>query len=214
MKKPSLGATANVALIIAASALTWNTVVLQRAAQPSAPAVKALRDVEQEAGAGIAIGPADAAIQIVELMDFQCPFCARWSATLDSLEAELPGAVRVTFHHWPLTTIHNHALAAAIAGECAHEQGAFTEMRKALFALQDSLGVRNWAAFAEDAGVTDVEAFKTCIQQPAEAFPRIQYGIDLAKRVGATGTPTVWVNGQVKRPTLDELRKLAEDAKP
>jgi protein-disulfide isomerase len=58
--------------------------------------------------------------------------------------------------------------------------------------------------------VSDLEAFEACAALPADSFPRIQYGLDLAERVGATGTPTVWINGEVGRPTLAELRELAQ----
>jgi protein-disulfide isomerase len=132
-----------------------------------------------------------------------------WSGRLDSLLAEHPDAAQVSFHHWPLRN-HPHALPAAVASECADRQGAFAAFARALFARQDSIGVRPWRAFAERASVSDLEAFEACAALPADSFPRIQYGLDLAERVGATGTPTVWINGEVGRPTLAELRELAQ----
>jgi protein-disulfide isomerase len=144
-------------------------------------------------------------------MDFQCPFCRGWSARLDSLLAEHSESVRISFHHWPLSN-HPHALPAAVAAECAQQQGAFLPYARELFAAQDSIGVRPWKAFAETAGVPDLGAFEACAALPADSFPRIKYGRDLANRVGATGTPTVWINGQMRRPTLAELRELVQEA--
>jgi protein-disulfide isomerase len=178
---------------------------------PSAPTEEpepvVLEDWESELNTGIVIGPADAPIQIVELMDFQCPYCAGWSALVDSFLTEHPDAARVSFHHWPLPN-HPHALAAAVASECADRQGAFAEFTRVVFANQSSIGQWPWSTFAERAGVNDLPSYEACAAMPADSFPRIQYGLDLAERTGATGTPTVWINGQHRRPTLRELRRL------
>jgi hypothetical protein len=37
-----------------------------------------------------------------------------------------------------------------------------------------------------------------------------EYGIELAERNSASGTPTVWIDGEAWRPTLQELRDLAK----
>jgi protein-disulfide isomerase len=211
MKKPSLGAAANVALIVAAAIAVWNG-TRQPASQRS-PEPQPLESWEQEFAAGILIGPEDAPIQIVELMDFQCPFCRAWSARLDSLAAEHPSAVQISFHHWPLP-YHEDAIPAAVAAECAHRQGAFQAFARTLFSRQEAIGGESWRAFAAVAGVPDLEAFEACSALPPDSFPRIQYGIDLATKTQARGTPTIWLNGQVARPSLEELRKLAERQGP
>jgi protein-disulfide isomerase len=156
MKKPTLGAVANVTLILAAAAVAWNAMSRPQQA-PAAPLVAGVPEKlwKQEFEAGISVGPAGAPLEIIELMDFQCPYCRGLSARLDSLEAELPGSARVSFHHWPLPN-HPYAVPAAIAAECAYQQGAFTGIQKALFAKQDSIGVRSWTAYAEDAGVQSI----------------------------------------------------------
>ncbi len=206
MKKPSVGAVANVALVAAALFVIWNA----RSARPPHPAVGLPADWEREMTTGIVVGPEDAPIQIVELMDFRCPFCREWSARLDSLRVEHPGSVRVSFHHWPLGA-HPDALAAAVAAECADRQGSFVEFSRTVYAEQTLLGQRPWREFADQAGVPDLDEFDACAAQPSEAFPRIQHGIELAGATGARGTPTVWINNRVMRPrpSLDELRAMA-----
>ncbi|MGH7500930.1 MAG: DsbA family protein [Longimicrobiales bacterium] len=39
-------------------------------------------------------------------MDFECPFCAKWAARVDSLLEEYPRHVRLVVHHLPLS-IHS-----------------------------------------------------------------------------------------------------------
>jgi protein-disulfide isomerase len=210
VKKPNLSVLANLALVIAAAFTVWNTASSRSAAEVGRPELM-LHNWEQELGTGIAVGPEDAPIKIVELMDFRCSFCRAWSARLDSLLTEHPGSVRVAFHHWPLRN-HPHALSAAVAAECADGQGAFSAFARAVFADQQLIGDRSWREFAEMAGVPDLDAFEACAALPAGNFQRIQLGIDLARSTRATGTPTVWVNGQLSRPTLEALRRMAEEA--
>jgi protein-disulfide isomerase len=150
-------------------------------------------------------------LTVVEFMDFQCPYCARWASRLDSLVAEFGDVIQVTVHHFPLPR-HPFALPAAVAAECAHEQGAFPAFKAALFEGQAELGSRPWVGFAEAAGVPDLELFEKCSGRSPESFERIVYGMELGRRVGVRGTPTVWVDGLAGQPSLFELRRRLEDA--
>lgn len=55
------------------------------------------------------------------------------------------------------------ALPAARGSECAANPGRFAEYVTAVFRKQDSLGLRTWGAFAEDAGVPDARASDECV---------------------------------------------------
>src|SRR5262249_44354520 len=68
-----------------------------------------------------------APIEIVEYGDFQCPYCATVEPTLSRVLHANQGRVRLTFRHFPLD-FHRQARPAALAAECAREQGAFWEM--------------------------------------------------------------------------------------
>jgi protein-disulfide isomerase len=160
--------------------------------------------------AGVVIGPNNAKLRIVEFMDFQCPFCRSWSARLDSLMIEFPNEVQVSLHHMPIARIHPHAVAAAIASECADRQGRFPAFKRTLFVGQDEIGKEPWQEFARRANVPDIGAFTSCIALGTDSFPRIAYGQELAAKTNVSGTPTVWINGVVRRPTLVELRKLVQ----
>ena len=70
--------------------------------------------------------------------DFQCPFCARFTReTLPQLELQYiaTGNVALAFRHLPLP-IHSDAVDAAVAAECAGQQGKFWEMHDFLFGLE------------------------------------------------------------------------------
>jgi protein-disulfide isomerase len=159
------------------------------------------------------VGPADAKLTIIEFMDFECPYCARWAARVDSLLAEYPKQVQVVVHHFPLTNRHEYAIQAAVAAECAHQQGRYPVFQRTILTEQTLIGKKPWTAFAAASGVPDANRFEDCVALPPDSFPRIAYGMELGKRVGVRGTPTVWVNGLVQQPTMDEFRKMIAQLK-
>lgn len=89
---------------------------------------------------GAVLGQDSAALTIVEFSDFQCPYCKR---LFDGAWVQLKkdyvdtGKVKVVFRDFPLYQIHKNAGAAALAGQCAKEQGKFWDMHDKLFTNQD-----------------------------------------------------------------------------
>jgi len=142
-------------------------------------------------------------------MDFECPFCAKWSARVDSLIEEYPTQVQLVVHHYPLS-IHANATSAAVAAECAHQQKNFREFQRIMFAQQSQLGEKPWIDFAAESAMPDLERFEHCMALPPDSFPRIAHGMELGKSSGVRGTPTVWINGLIDKPSLAELRKMTE----
>lgn len=138
-------------------------------------------------------GPADAWVTIVEISDFQCPFCARGAATLKQVEEAYKGDVRVVFKHNPLS-FHPRALPAAIATGCAHAQGKFWPLADALFADQSKLGDADLEAAARNSGV-NLAAWSKCV---AQATPKAEVDADQleAAKFGARGTPAFFINGR------------------
>ena len=64
------------------------------------------------------IGNPDAPITIIEFSDFECPFCARFHIqTLPSILEEYidQGKVKLVFRDFPIQSIHQNALPAAVA---------------------------------------------------------------------------------------------------
>src|SRR6266545_4761555 len=92
-------------------------------------------------------GPSDAWVTVVEFADFECPFCRSEEAVVADIESIYGRDLRLVFKHFPLTSIHPHAQAAAIAASCAGDQEKFWEMHDLLFK-----GAIDDAALLSDAG--------------------------------------------------------------
>jgi protein-disulfide isomerase len=110
---------------------------------------------------------------------------------VEDIESIYGGELRLVFKHFPLTSSHPHAQAAAIAASCAGDQGKFWEMHDLLFkgALDDAALL----ADAEQVPGLDVTAWQACIANPDPAS-RIAEDVALATDLGISGTPTFVVN--------------------
>ena len=198
--------------LVVGAALTMLGVHLHDRARVASPEDTALASVDnwRDWGeSGVRMGGNDAPMVIAAFMDFSCPYCRDLVPVLDSMRAEFPGGVAIEFHHFPLTG-HRFSPAAAMAAECAFEQGRFPEMYHLLFSEMDSIGSKSWDAFAAGARVSDISRFQECIQLPQEAFDRVTASVALGRRIGVKGTPKVWVNGQLfQGRTLEAFRRLA-----
>ncbi|MBP9828273.1 DsbA family protein [Patescibacteria group bacterium] len=139
------------------------------------------------------IGSPDAAITIVEFADFGCPYCAEERFVLDALVKKYPDDVRLIYRDFPLTDVHPGAELAAMAGECAQEQGKFWEFHEALFADQGVFTLDSLVVTAQEAGLR-VSLYEQCMTSGIYEDEVMQ---DLADGVqaGVTGTPTFFING-------------------
>lgn len=93
-------------------------------------------------------GNPQARVVVVEFSDFQCPACARHALeSQPKIDAALvdTGQVLWVSRHLPLRA-HPRAPLAAVAAECAGDQGRFWEMRRRLFET-----VEQWAVEGADA---------------------------------------------------------------
>jgi predicted DsbA family dithiol-disulfide isomerase len=158
-------------------------------------------------------GPADASVVIVEFADFECPFCRGYAVeTLPTIKAEYPDHVAVIYRHYPLE-YHRFAFPSALAADCAGRQGQFSAMHDLLYEKQDSIGLLAWDEVARRSGVSDVAAWEACRADPA-VREAVEADRELAKQIGATGTPTVVVNGirYPDPPDAAALRRIIEAA--
>lgn len=195
--------------VLVLCALTVTGLVVRREFFPPPPAGLAERPVEnwqRLAATGSVIGAKEAPLKIVSFSDFQCPFCAQVNERLERVRAVDPTRVAVVYRHFPLESIHPHAFNAAVASECAGAQGRFQAYHDALYARQDSIGVKPWDGFAEAAGVPDVAEFRKCVSE--QRF-REQVSRDLkeGKEIGVSGTPTFVFDGRMVSgvPAADKL---------
>jgi protein-disulfide isomerase len=132
-------------------------------------------------------------ITIIEFSDLQCPFCRKLAFELDTIESRYPGRITVLFHNYPLDEIHVEASLAAIAAECANEQGAFARFASEVFANQGQLGARPMQWFASRAGVADLARFERCRSDSASARP-LAVDRAMGQRLAVEGTPTILID--------------------
>jgi protein-disulfide isomerase len=138
-------------------------------------------------------GPADAAVQLTVFSDFQCPYCKRFEPTLAQLAKTFQGRVRIVWRHFPLT-IHERALPAALAAQCAHDQGRFWAYHDALFGNQAGLTDADLKRVAGEMGMT-MSVFESCLDTGAHR-DQVQADLQAGGRLGVAGTPTVFINGR------------------
>ncbi|MGH7468455.1 MAG: DsbA family protein [Longimicrobiales bacterium] len=147
------------------------------------------------------MGSNDATVVVVEFGDFECPFCKRFTTEMETLKEEYGNRVALVYVHYPLRT-HRFARPAARAAECAAEQSRFGEFHDELFERQDSLGLKSWLSYAIEAGVQDEAAFGRCVDR-SDPVPLIERGLEVGKKLGVTGTPTIVINGWRYPPGMD-----------
>lgn len=145
------------------------------------------------------LGDSSAKVTIVEFTDYQCPFCQRaFQDTYPQIKEKYvdTGKVFYVTRDLPLA-FHGNAEPAALAARCAGDQGKYLEMHDKLFDNQDEWIVGEpgdkFAGYAGELGL-DGGSFASCYGE--EKFSEeIANDLALAGRVGATGTPTFFING-------------------
>lgn len=138
-------------------------------------------------------GPADAPITIVEFSDYQCPFCARVTPTMDRVMKTYAGKVRRVFKDFPLPS-HPQAPKAAEAARCAGDQGKYWEMHARLFANQAALQIDQVKKTASTLGI-DQSAFDQCLDSGKYAG-QVSADIDQGEGLGVNSTPSLFINGR------------------
>lgn len=139
------------------------------------------------------LGPADAPITIIEFSDYECPYCRKWyNEVFLRLQRDYAKEVRIVFRDFPLSSIHPNAIPAAVAANCAGEQGAYWEYHNLLFSSSD-LDPETYLEYARQLKL-DQKAFQTCLEDgknEEEVMADYQY----AAALGVRSTPTFFVNG-------------------
>lgn len=158
-------------------------------------------------GGPVSFGPDDAPHTMELFVDFRCPHCAEFEREYGEViaRAEAEGRVRTEVH--PLVVIDQSSAAAANAFACAAEAGYPRSYFNGLFASpstawdSDSL-----VDLATTVGQDPSPAFQNCVVNN-QYGAWVQSQATLATEKNVTGTPTVFVDGElVPVETLSEQR--------
>jgi protein-disulfide isomerase len=163
------------------------------------------------------LGPADAPVTLVEFADFQCPACGSVAPILKQVVDEGDDNVSLVLRHYPLP-IHNNAKIAAQAAEAAGQQGKFWEMSTVLFERQTEWA-ENGAAqtiFTRYAEELDLDQARFASDLSNNTLrDKIERDAKEAGLLNLSGTPSLFINGQPYRGSLDypSLKDAVEAAR-
>jgi protein-disulfide isomerase len=138
-------------------------------------------------------GPPDAPVTLVEYGDYECPHCGAVHPIIKDIQTAMGAQLRFVFRHFPLSTMHRHAMRAAEAAEAAGAQGKFWEMHDTLFQDQQHLEDPALIADAQKVGL-DLPRFEGDLSSHS-LLPRVQQDFREGMRSGVKGTPTFFING-------------------
>jgi protein-disulfide isomerase len=191
------------------------------AALVASPAAAQQRGVFIGADDDPVLGSPDAKVLMIEFGDYQCPSCRMfWKDVEPRLKKEYidTGKVKLVFRDFPLMQIHPEALLAAMAVDCAGEQGKYWQYHDKVFREQFNKGddiIRFKAAdlkkWAKDIGV-DQAKFDQCVDSEKYKNEVLKDKAD-GDAAGVQGTPTFFINGHVMggAQQYPEYKKLIDE---
>jgi protein-disulfide isomerase len=144
-------------------------------------------------------GPPDAKVTIIEYSDFQCPACGFMQPVVNEIAKKYPKDVKVIYKNFPLTRAHKWAYTAALAGECAFDQGKFWEFHDTIFEQQKSWSTSanardDFLRHAKNIGM-DENRLNECIDS-GNAKKRVDLDMSEGNRLNINSTPTFFINGK------------------
>lgn len=159
------------------------------------------------------LGKADAPLTIVEITDYQCPFCGRHvRETMPQIVKDYieTGKVKYYVFDLPLESIHPTAFKAAAAVRCAGDQNKYWEMHNLLFAEQ-----KNLAQFDQHAAALNLDAaqFSGCLTS-GKFDADVRKDIGQVQTAGVSGTPGFYLGTSDAKGTKVKTVKFINGAQP
>lgn len=167
------------------------------------------------------LGPADAAVTIVEFYDPECESCAAFAPAVKKIMKDYDGKVRLVARYMPL---HPNSITAANFTEAAGEQGKYWQAQDLLFQKQPEWGTKHGAPpsaqaqninamfdkYARELGL-DLEKANQAIKENRFAA-KIERDKKDGQSLGVRRTPTFFVNGrELARFSEMDLRQLVDE---
>lgn len=163
-------------------------------------------------------GSRNAKVVVVNYDDFQCPYCSRAHETLfPALLKEYGDRVAFIYKDFPLAEIHPWAIHAAVDANClaAQNNDAYWDFADSIHAnrqvVNSEKGLEAQFAAIDKLTQTTGDKFKldsgklqACVK--AQKEDAVRASMKEGEALGITGTPTMFVNGQM----LDGARPASE----
>ena len=157
----------------------------------TAKVVSANRAAYETPFAGAWAGAADGDVVLVEFFDYACAYCRKSNPDVDRLLRE-DGKLKMVWREWPVLGPDSET--AAEISLAAARAGRFKQFYDRMFAL----GRPSPATIAEArrlVGISDAQVAAT--RGSAAAGTELRRNYELARAIGATGTPTFVVGDRV-----------------
>ena len=139
-------------------------------------------------------GSKDSRIVIVEFADFTCPACQQAHSVVNEIRKDYGDKVFFVFRDFPVVSNTSASLLAAMAGECAHEQGRFWQMHDKIFANQQLINENQLTIYALQIGLNG-EQFSNCLKN-GKYLEEIRTDLNDAYLAEVKATPTFFINGK------------------
>ena len=166
--------------------------VFNHSNRPTAPAVSEARLSDFPAK-----GPADAPVVITEFGDFGCHSCQQWHQLgfFDQMLQQFGDQIRIEWRDFPVI-MPPFSGKAALAGQCAHDQGLFWRFHDITYERQNFSALRDddLRFYAQQAGA-DMEPFNQCFDSNQHRQV-VSLNEQAARTLGLRGTPGFAINGQ------------------
>ncbi|MDA2921176.1 DsbA family protein [Desulfobacterota bacterium AH_259_B03_O07] len=138
-------------------------------------------------------GDPNAPVTIIEFSDYQCPFCKRfYDNTLGQIDEEYisKGKVRLVFRDYPLG-FHKKAMPAAIAANCAGEQGKYWEVHDFFFENPTKLDVDSVLNSSKELNLNE-DQFRKCAEDKTKEA-EVNKDFEAGQKYGVRGTPSFFI---------------------
>ena len=165
--------------------------------------------VDEVVETDIVKGNPEAKLTLIEYSDFQCPACRAQHESIRKIWPQIKGSVKFVYRHFPLTTIHPHAVTAARYSEAAHKQGKFWEMHDLFFDRQSQWSRLGNIKPVFDGFVAELKLDKVQFEKDLnseEVKNKVASDTQSAKKAYAASTPTMFLNGKLLRNVRDAER--------
>jgi protein-disulfide isomerase len=162
-------------------------------------------------------GSRNSKVTLTEYADFQCPGCGAYHPVVKQLLQAFNGKIHFVYRTFPLTQVHQNALAAAEAAIAASKQAKFWEMHDMLYEHQaDWSGSQNpqsvFDRYAQSIGLNINQFHKDSTDAKTKKFIMDEENAGVA--VGVNSTPTFFLNGkQIQTPqSFDAFKQTIQQA--
>lgn len=149
-------------------------------------------------------GTDDAPVNLVEFVDFECPFSARLAPVLKAILARYGDKVRLAVVILPLAAANESAFRAAEVALCAGEQGLFWQAHDLFLAEQKRLRQDGAEELSRELMLSRSQLRECLASGRARLATRRNQNAAMAG--GVIGTPTTFLNGLYLPGALSEAK--------